>query len=130
LIRREDRYEIRLNDKDAPKLKSFTGLHWYPIDTNYRVVATFVPFAAPKQVLVPNVLGGNFKYKSPGLLKFSLKGKQYSLQPVEEDEKSLFIIFRDLSSKDESYGAGRFLYTERPVHGKVVLDFNKAENPP
>jgi uncharacterized protein len=54
-----------------------------------------------------------------------------TLQPVvEEGEKKLFIIFRDLSSKKHSYAAGRFLYTDLPVNGKVVLDFNKAENPP
>jgi uncharacterized protein (DUF1684 family) len=130
LIKRENRYGIRLRDKDSPKLKAFNGLHWYPIDPGLRITAAYVPFPEVKEVLIPNVLGGNFKYKSPGLLKFRIKGKDYSLQPVEENEKTLFIVFRDLSSKGESYGAGRFLYTERPVNGKVILDFNKAENPP
>lgn len=130
LIKRENRYGIRLRDKESPKLKGFNGLHWYPVDPGFRITATYVPFPAVKEVLIPNVLGGNFKYKSPGLLKFRFKGREYSLQPVEENEKTLFIVFRDLSSKDESYGAGRFLYTERPVNGKVILDFNKTENPP
>jgi hypothetical protein len=67
--------------------------------------------------------------KSDGILKFKLNGKEYSLQPVEEGDH-LFIIFRDLTSKADTYGAGRFLYAEKPVNGKVVLDFNKAENPP
>jgi hypothetical protein len=29
-----------------------------------------------------------------------------------------------------AYGAGRFLYADRPKAGKVVLDFNKACSPP
>ena len=63
-------------------------------------------------------------------MKFRLDGKDFALQPVEEDEKTLFFIFKDATNKDETYAAGRFLYTDRPVNGKVVLDFNKAENPP
>ncbi|MBV7337532.1 DUF1684 domain-containing protein, partial [Chloroflexi bacterium TSY] len=29
----------------------------------------------------------------------------------------------------ETYGAGRFLYTDLPENGEVVLDFNRATNP-
>ena len=36
---------------------------------------------------------------------------------------------KDGTSK-ETYPAGRFLYAERPKDGTVVLDFNKAYNPP
>lgn len=129
LIKREDRFGIRLKDKSNKERLNFKGLHWFPIDENYKVTAKFEAFDAPKEVLIPNVLGGNFKMQSPGVLKFKLKGKDYSLQPVEEDDK-LFIIFRDASSRSETYGAGRFLYAEKPVNGKVVLDFNRAENPP
>ncbi|HLA94929.1 MAG TPA: DUF1684 domain-containing protein [Pyrinomonadaceae bacterium] len=129
LIKRENRYGIRLKDKQNPKLKSFAGLHWYPVANKLRVDATFERFDEPKEILVPNVLGGSFKYNSPGLLKFKIGGKEYSLQPVEEEDK-LFIIFRDQSSRSETYGAGRFLYADKPVDGKVILDFNKAENPP
>lgn len=129
LIKREDRYGIRLKDKNSIERVNFKGLKWFPVDKSYKVTAKFEPFAEPKEVLIPNVLGGSFKMKSPGVLRFKLKGKKYTLQPVEEDDK-LFIIFRDLSSRTETYGAGRFLYAAKPVNGKVILDFNKAENPP
>lgn len=100
-----------------------------PVDNGLRVVASFEKFDKPQEVLVPNVLGGNFKYESPGVLRFRLGGSEYTLQPVSEGE-NLFIIFRDETSRSETYPAGRFLYTAKPVNGKVVLDFNKAENPP
>jgi uncharacterized protein (DUF1684 family) len=129
LIKREDRFGIRLKDKNSRERQAFKGLHWFPVDKNYKVTAEFESFSEPKEILVPNVLGGNFKMKSPGILKFKIKGKKYSLQPVEEGDQ-LFIIFRDASAKTETYGAGRFLYAAKPVNGKVVLDFNKAENPP
>ena len=44
--------------------------------------------------------------------------------------KDLFFVFRDLTAGKETYGAGRFLDTPPPQDGKVVLDFNKAYNPP
>jgi hypothetical protein len=129
LIERNGGYGVRLKDtKNEPRL-NFHGLKWYPISNKYRVTAKFEAFSEPKEVLIPNVLGTNFKMKSDGILKFKLNGKEYSLQPVEEGDH-LFIIFRDLTSKADTYGAGRFLYAEKPVNGKVVLDFNKAENPP
>src|SRR5947207_6464812 len=130
LIRREDRFGIRLKDSESKARRTFKGLHWFPIDESYKVTARFGAFPEPKEVRVPNVLGGEFKMKSPGMLKFTLKGKEYALQPVQEGDETLFIIFRDASSQSETYKSGRFLYADKPVNGEAVLDFNKAENPP
>lgn len=130
LIRREDRFGIRLKDNNSKARLAFKGQHWFSIDESYKVTARFEALPEPKELMVPNVLGGFFKMKSPGILKFTLKGKEYSLQPVTEEDGLLFIIFRDGSNLSETYGAGRFLYADKPVNGEAVLDFNKAENPP
>jgi uncharacterized protein (DUF1684 family) len=130
LIKRDDRFGIRLKDKNSKERLAFKGLHWFPIDESYKITARFEVFPTPKEVPIPNVLGGNFKMKSPGLLKFSLKEKQYSLQPVVEEDDKLFIIFSDASNLTDSYKGGRFLYANQPVNGQVVLDFNQAVNPP
>lgn len=130
LIKREERFGIRLKDDNSDARRAFTHLNWYPIDPAFRVTAQFERYRAPKEVLIPNVLGGDFKMKSPGVVKFKLHGKQVTLETVEEDEGELFIIFRDQTSRTTTYGAGRFLYAVKPVGDQVVLDFNKAENPP
>ena len=130
LIKREDRFGIRLKDSNSKARLAFKGQRWFPIDESYTVTARFEALPEPKEVMIPNVLGGHFKMKSPGLLKFTLKGKEYSLQPVAEDDGALFIIFRDKSNLGETYSAGRFLHADKPVNGEAVLDFNKAENPP
>ncbi len=130
LIKREDRFGIRLKDNNSDARRTFKGLHWYPIDESYKVTARFEAFDSAQEVKVPNVLGGNFKMKSPGILKFSLNGKEYSLQPVVEDDDKLFIIFSDASNLTDTYTGGRFLYADKPVNGQVVLDFNQAVNPP
>lgn len=130
LIRREERFGIRLKDSQSKARLAFKRMHWFPVDESYKVTARFEASPEPKELMVPNVLGGFFKMKSPGILKFTFKGKEHSLQPVDEGDGTLFIIFRDASNLNETYSAGRFLYADKPVNGEAVLDFNKAQNPP
>ena len=50
---------------------------------------------------------------------------------IEGDSKKFFIIFRDETARTSTYGGGRFLYADIPETGdEVILDFNKAYNPP
>ena len=125
-----ERPAIRVRDKNNPLRKTFTGMKWYPVDEGYRVDATFEPYAAPKTVQVPNLLGDIDTMTSPGEVSFSLGGKMMRMAAISENANELWFIFRDLTSGQETYPAARFLYTPKPVNGKVPLDFNKAENPP
>ena len=129
LIKREERFGIRLRDSNSEARRDFKGRHWFPIDEKSKLTARLEAWPEPREIMIPNVLGGQFKMKSPGLLKFTVNGKECSLEPVTEDNE-LFIIFGDGSNRDETYKAGRFLYANMPVNGEVVLDFNKAYNPP
>ena len=129
VILRGDRYAIRLKDKQSKLRREFTGLHWYPVKEEYRVVAKFFAYAKPKMIPITNVLGQTENTESPGYVVFRLGGREYHLEPVIEG-RQLFFIFRDLTSGKETYPAGRFLYSELAEGGQVVLDFNKAENPP
>jgi hypothetical protein len=94
------------------------------------VAARFV--AAPRKIPIASVVGITESMLSPGYAEFTLHGRRLRLYPVLEtaDAKELFFIFRDRTSGKETYGAGRYLYSEMPRDGKVVLDFNKAYNPP
>ena len=87
---------------------------------------------APRKIPILNVLGQTEPSECPGYAEFQLGGKQLRLYPIFEEpgSKELFYIFRDETSGKETYGAGRFLYSDLPKDGKVVLDFNKAYNPP
>jgi uncharacterized protein (DUF1684 family) len=132
VIHREDRFGIRMRDLRSAMRKRFTGLRYFPIRSEYRVAATFVPYNPPRTVAVPNVLGQNPEMESPGYVTFTLHGKPLRLEPVYEDEekKDLFFIFKDTTSRDATYPAGRFLHAALPTNGVVTLDFNKAYNPP
>ncbi len=126
-----NRFAIRLRDKDSQLRKSFTGLHWFPIDPAYHVTAKFVAYPAPKELDSQNVLGDAIKLKIIGYVSFLLKGQEIHLDAGENDSApGLFIVFRDLTSGKLTYPASRFLDTEVPKDGSVELDFNEAYNPP
>src|SRR5207244_3125455 len=82
-------------------------------------------------VQVPNVLGDVTATPVVGEAHFSLGGQELRLTAVGGDpEHGLFIIFNDPTRKTDTYPAGRFLDTEAVKNGKVLLDFNRAYNPP
>jgi uncharacterized protein (DUF1684 family) len=132
VIKRGDRIGVRVKDSNSPARRNFPGLHFYPIREGYRVAGRFTPHAAPATIMIPNVLGAVEAWPTPGTVTFTLGGRDYTLQPVLDgpDAKELFFIFRDLTTGDGTYPGGRFLYASMPVNGEVLLDFNKAENPP
>jgi uncharacterized protein len=130
VIQRSDRAGIRLKDPESPFLRDFHGIESFPANEEYRVTAKFV--ADPRKIPITNIVGQTEPEDSPGYVIFRLRGQEYRLRPVLDDpgSKSLFFIFRDQTSQKETYGAGRFLDTDAPQNGAVVLDFNKAYNPP
>ena len=129
VIQRANRFGIRLKDKNSATRKAFSGLKYFPVQEQYRVEARFLPYDTPKKIAVPNILGDTEEEPSPGYVEFTLNGQKCQLDPVSAGDE-LFFIFRDLTSGKETYPSGRFLYTGLPKNGEVVLDFNKAVNPP
>ena len=129
VIERGGRYAIRLKDKHSEMRRAFKGLTYYPVKEEYRVKGTFVPYNPPKTIPIPNILGQVEQTPSLGYVLFTLNGREFRLDPITEGD-SLFFIFKDLTSGKETYPPGRFLNTEMPKNGEVILDFNKAYNPP
>jgi len=99
------------------------------VNERFRITAKFVPYNPPKRLSVPNILGDTEEEASPGYVEFTLDGHPCRLDPLEEGD-GLFFIFKDLTSGKETYPPGRFLYAPKPKNGEVMLDFNKAVNPP
>lgn len=132
VVRRGDRVGVRVKDPDSPVRKNFKGLDYFPADPRWVVTGTFEPYPSPREVAVPTVLGTTDTMLAPGLVKFSIGGREMSLEPVIEDpsDPSLWFIFKDATSAKETYGGGRFLYAPMPKDGKVDVDFNQAYNPP
>jgi len=131
VIARGDELGVRIKDPEAHARKEFKGIPTYPPSAKWRIRARWEPVAAVTTLEVPNVLGRVEAMRVPGTAVFSVNGKEYRLTPVlEEGVPQLFIIFADQTNRTETYPAGRFLYADQPKDGYVVLDFNRAYNPP
>jgi uncharacterized protein (DUF1684 family) len=133
LIERGERVGVRVKDPEAPIRLDFAGLERYPLDPAFRITATFEPYPEPKEVAIPTIIGEPSMMLAPGSLRFAVGGESVSLEPYVDgpEDRSLFLVFRDATSGDTTYGAGRFLGAEL-IDGstEVVLDFNLATNPP
>ena len=127
-----DRLAIRLRDKNNHLRREFTGLNWYPVKQNYRVVADYAPYDTPRTMQIPNILGDIDTMVSPGTAAFEMDGQRMQMIAVADPDhpKELWFIFRDLTTGKETDPAARFLYTPLPENGKVALDFNRSQNPP
>lgn len=134
IIKREDKFGVRVKDNDSAARKEFSGLLWYPVDPSWRIQAKFVPWDKPHAVTFDTTVGVKERDESPGYVSFQRNGKQFTLEPVV-DGKQLWFVMRDLTSGKATYAASRFLYADLPKDGvrksgDVEIDFNRAENPP
>lgn len=132
LLERSGRKALRVKDSNAPTRTGFLGIDNHPIDASWRIEADWVAFDPPQTLDIPNITGQIEKMTVPGKAVFERDGKSWELLPVLDspEAKQLFFIFADRTSARTTYGAGRFLYSDFASNGKVVVDFNKAYNPP
>lgn len=130
IIKREDKIGIRLRDVNSTVPAAFTGVDRFPVDSAWRIPATLQKPALPSTIAITNIIGQTSKQASPGKLVFSIGGKQYTLDAMEEGDE-LFIVFGDATSGITTYPSGRFVYAKKPgANGLTAIDFNKAYNPP
>ncbi len=129
IIKRGEKYAIRLRDLESEYVKNFKGIDYFPIQASWRLRAKFVPTQG-KKLRIIDVTGRAYEEESPGKVVFQVDGKEFALAATKEGNE-LFIVFGDLTNKQETYGGGRFIYVDLPTSGdEVILDFNKAYNPP
>jgi uncharacterized protein (DUF1684 family) len=132
VIRRSGRIGLRVWDSASEARTGFKGLQWLPVDAAWRFDARFVPHDPVPRMRILNVLGDTVEMSNPGYVSFTVGGQEIRLEALLEsaNAKELFFMFRDATSGKTTYGAGRYLYTELPKDGRVIVDFNRAMNPP
>jgi uncharacterized protein (DUF1684 family) len=132
VIKRLGDLAVRVKDSESPSRTGFLGIEHYPVDSRWRLRARFEASDPARHVNVQTVLGRQETYLMPGALAFELDGRAHRLDVfLEEDGADLFVVFGDLTNGDSTFGGGRYLYTRPPDDdGVVVIDFNKAYNPP
>lgn len=130
LVRMNDLIGWRFRDPQSAQRQSFTGIDTFAIDPSWRIEADWQAFEPAHEIELMTIINTLEKAPVPGKAVFERDGQRFELQPVLEDDGQLFFIFTDQTSGKETYPAARFLYADPARDGKLVLDFNKAFNPP
>ena len=133
VIKRGARLAIRLWDRESPTRTGFKGLRHYPVRRRWLVKGHYTPYARPKPIQIPTVVKTTTDALLTGEVRLTLGGKEATLYPIAwPGDQELFFHFTDGTTGGETYGGGRFLVTEHPVHkgGEVLLDFNRSYTPP
>lgn len=125
------------DDPDSPlapeQRTTFTGLRYFPeaeaLGLNVPLVTDGVDRDDP--VLMETTSGGIQEYRRAGVVRFDVDGEPAEITLYRStDSDELFLPFRDATSGDESYGAGRYLDVDPPgSDGRVAVDLNYAYNP-
>jgi uncharacterized protein (DUF1684 family) len=131
VIKRDDRIGVRVRDFEHPFAATFGPLPYFPVDASLRVQAILKRYDTPRIANVGTVIEGlGYHPESPGVVEFAIGGQTYDLEAYTSGER-FFFVFGDATNRDDTYGAGRFLYAEAPAEdGQIILDFNRSYSPP
>ena len=131
VIKRGERYALRVKHADAPTRTKFAGLQYWPADATWKTGARFVAHPVGKTIQVANIIGTIDQVPNPGAVEFEKDGKTYRIEALDEGGGTLFLVFADRTNGHGSYGAGRFLDVPWPDDkGVTSLDFNRSYSPP
>lgn len=131
LIHRGPRHALRVRHADAPARAHFGHLEYWPADASWRITARFMPHDAGKTLPVVDITGLTTEQANAGTIEFERDGRTWRLEALGEPGRPLFVIFADRTSGHGSYAAGRYIDLETPDDkSQVVIDFNRAYNPP
>ena len=130
IIKRAGQYAARIWDRSPVEIDSFK-LEYFEPDPNWVIKSQFEVYPEGRTYPIANVVGSVTNTPIPGKLSFKFEGERYSLDVMEGDEDTWFVIFSDATNGKKTYGAGRYMYVNKNKNGeKVVIDFNRAYNPP
>lgn len=122
---------------DEQRRASFDGLHYFEHDPSLRVTAPLRP-TEPQTFEIAHSSDGTTTASRIGQVTFELSGEDcvLSVYWLEQYGGGLFLPFRDLTSRDETYGGGRYLLdTAKSAdlgsteNGELILDFNFSYHP-
>ncbi len=113
----------------------FRGLAYYSLNPALRFSARLHRYASPEAVRLGTNTGEIRSGLRYGYFDFQVEGQECRLQVYRLDDTSagggayLFIPFRDSTSGQETYAAGRYIDLKENTSGIYDLDFNRAYNP-
>jgi len=139
VLRERAEKDADFRSEDSPLIPElrpgFRGLSYYPIDPALRFTVPLKRYAAPAPVRLGTNTGEIRSGVRYGYFEFRAGGRECRLQVYRLEDSPgaggshLFIPFRDATSGQETYEAGRYLELTENTSGMYDLDFNRAHNP-
>lgn len=124
----ENALRVRDTASDAPA--RLAPIAYFPFDPSWRIVARWVPLARALTVTVDTSKSIPTDAEVTHKAVFERDGVHYELLATHGTAASPQFVIRDLTSRDTTYPASRFVFGEDVTADTLVLDFNKAINPP
>ena len=114
--------------------EAFDGLDYYPPDEAYRFVLSLAVDDDPERITVETTADGEREYVAHGQFRFELGDAERTLTAYRRPggDGSLWLPFRDATSGETTYGAGRYLDLDADADregDRWVVDFNAAYSP-
>lgn len=121
---------LRIRDTASTAPNELEDLEYFPTRPDWRKVAEWVSLEAPKGMTVDTSKSIPTDVEATHKAVFNHDGQQYELYATHGTATAPQFVIRDLTSRDSTYPASRFVFGEDVTDKTVVLDFNKAINPP
>lgn len=134
-------FEAHLRDTSSgmlsiEEINELHALAYFDFDSSYQVSVHFKK-SKGKKFEMPTSTERKPIYRRYGYLTFVINGDTCTLSAYKniglkgkEYKNYLFVPFRDATSRNETYGGGRFLDFSKPKRKEsITIDFNLAYNP-
>jgi len=125
-----DETSLRVRDPASTAPDRLAPIDFFPPDPRWWIVADWVDYAAPQQITVATTRDIDTEVEVTHKAVFILDGRTLELIATHGTPQAPQFVIRDLTSRDSTYPASRFVYGEDVTANSIVLDFNKAINPP
>jgi len=121
---------LRVRDTHSTAPDELEPLRYFATDPSWRIEAKWVPYEAPRGLTVNTTKDIETDVEVTHKAVFEKDGKTWELIATHGTPESPQFVIRDLTSRDDTYPASRFLFGENVTDTTITLDFNKAINPP
>ena len=119
---------LRIRDTNSAAPGAFPGIEYFPAQPAWRIVADWVPQTGTMTVDTTGDIPTDVEVTHKAV--FTHDGQTFELIATHGTPEAPQFVLRDPTSRDSTYQASRFLYGEEVTDTTIVLDFNKAINPP
>lgn len=121
---------LRVRDTLSPEPAAFPGLSSFPPDPEWRIVADWITLENVRGLRMNTTKSIPTDVRITHKAAFTRAGQRYELIATHGTPEAPQFVIRDETSKETTYPASRFVFGEDVTETTIVLDFNKAINPP